>query len=79
LRARPDPIDAALGLDARDAGCGETCALLERYVEAERRGLNARARFPGAAVHLDFCPACGADHDGLLALTTTRGTRWQLH
>ncbi|MDA0159051.1 hypothetical protein OM076_02140 [Solirubrobacter ginsenosidimutans] len=62
-----------LELDRRDAGCGHTCAVLDRYVDAELAGHNARARFGGVAVHLERCPACRADHDGLIA--TTRRTR----
>jgi hypothetical protein len=65
---RPRRIDAALALDDRDAGCGSTCAVLERYVEAELAGGDAGEELPGVAVHLERCPACRADHDGLLAL-----------
>jgi anti-sigma factor RsiW len=61
-----------LDLDGRDAGCGHTRAVLDRYVDAELAGCNARARFQGVAVHLERCPACRADHDGLIA--TTRRT-----
>jgi predicted anti-sigma-YlaC factor YlaD len=59
-------IEAILRLDRRDAGCGTTCAVLERVVEAEVGGEDAAARFPAAVRHLDRCPACRADHDGLL-------------
>jgi len=41
-----------------------TRAVLERYVEAQAVG----ARFAGVAVHLAKCPACRAEHDGLMAL-----------
>jgi hypothetical protein len=41
---------------------------LDRYVEAELGGPDARARFPGVALHLTMCPACRSEHDGLLAL-----------
>jgi hypothetical protein len=60
------PLEAALRLDPRDAGCGATCALLERVVEAEVAGADGAARFPAVAHHLERCPACRADHDGLL-------------
>ncbi|HEY6887518.1 MAG TPA: hypothetical protein VI300_07055 [Solirubrobacter sp.] len=70
---RPDPIEALLDIDPRDAGCGHTCEVLERYVEAELAGRKVPARYRGVAVHLERCPACRADHDGLIA--TTRRTR----
>jgi SAM-dependent methyltransferase len=59
-----------LALDPCDAGCGVTCAVLDRYVEAP----DGRVRFPGVAAHLAVCPACRADHDGLLELTSMRAT-----
>ena len=68
-------LEAVLELDDRDAGCGPTCAALERYVEAEADGGNAAGRLPGIAVHLALCPACRTGHDGLLALTD-RGSCW---
>jgi len=58
-----------LALDERDAGCGATCAALERYVEAELRGERSGAWFEGVAVHLSRCTACRTDHDGLVAVT----------
>jgi hypothetical protein len=60
-----------LAVDPRDAGCAVTCAVLDRYVEAD----DARGRFPGVAVHLAVCPACRADHDGLLELIWTEWRR----
>jgi hypothetical protein len=71
LPAQPDPLD----LDWRDAGCGETCALLDRYVEAELAGEDVREHFLGVAVHLDRCPACRADHDGLITAVTRSRSR----
>jgi hypothetical protein len=62
-------LDGIVALGDRDAGCGGACAALERYVEAELRGEDAAAGFPGIAVHLGSCPACRTDHDGLLALS----------
>jgi predicted anti-sigma-YlaC factor YlaD len=42
--------------------------VLERYVEAGLGGRKAEARFPVIGLHLTKCPACRAEHDGLLAL-----------
>jgi predicted anti-sigma-YlaC factor YlaD len=49
----------------RDAGCEHTRELLDRYVEAE---LADGTPDPSLTAHLHWCPACQADHDGLLAL-----------
>jgi hypothetical protein len=57
-----------LAIDHRDAGCGRTRAVIDRYVECQLRGDDPAAEFPGLAVHLAVCPACRAEHDGLLAL-----------
>lgn len=65
-------IEAILALDAGDAGCGTTCAVLERYVEAELAGQDAGVRFPAVAAHLDRCAACRTDHEGLLAITASQ-------
>lgn len=70
---RAGSVEAVLALAARDAGCGGTCAVLERYVEAELAGQDAGGRFPAVAAHLDLCPACRTDHDGLLALCSPSG------
>jgi predicted anti-sigma-YlaC factor YlaD len=64
-----------LAVDDSDAGCGLTRTVLERYVETELAGHRAGARFPGVALHLTMCPACRADHDGLLALTRASSHR----
>jgi hypothetical protein len=61
-------VERLLHVDPRDAGCGGTCAGLERYVEAEVDGRDAAALFPGMAAHLALCPACRLDHDGLRAV-----------
>jgi hypothetical protein len=57
-----------LAFDDRDAGCGPTCTVLDRYVEIEIGRGDPGAELPGVAVHLTACPACRTDHDGLLAL-----------
>ena len=55
-----------LAMDPADAGCAEASSVVELYVEAEV-GKDPEARFPGVAAHYRACPACRADHDGLLA------------
>jgi hypothetical protein len=55
-------------VDDRDAGCGTTRMVLDRYVEAELGLGDAEAGFTGVALHLTVCRACRTEHDGLLAL-----------
>jgi hypothetical protein len=49
-----------------DAGCTAGEAILDAYVDLELAGRDPIAAFPGTAIHLDSCPGCRADHDGLL-------------
>jgi hypothetical protein len=66
-------IEAALDIDERDAGCEAACDALERYVEAELRGYATALWVEGITVHLNRCPACRTDHDGLLAAIEHEG------
>ncbi|MGH8572711.1 MAG: hypothetical protein ACREX8_09065 [Gammaproteobacteria bacterium] len=60
-------LDEFLAADPVDAGCDAGVPVLDEYVELELAGHDAALRFPGVAEHLRSCPACRADHDGLLA------------
>ena len=51
-----------------ELSCEECFEQLDRYVESERAGTDADAEVPGMRAHLEGCPACGEDHDSLLAL-----------
>jgi hypothetical protein len=57
-----------LAVDDRDAGCGTTRMVLDRYVEAALGLGDPEAAFTGVAVHLAGCRACRTEHDGLRAL-----------
>jgi len=57
-----------VGVAGRDAGCIRGMDVIDLYVEAEIAGLDAARRYPGVAVHLEACPDCAQDHDGLVAL-----------
>jgi predicted anti-sigma-YlaC factor YlaD len=48
-----------------DPGCA-SADILDVYIELELAGENPERSYPGIAVHLRACPACRADHDGLL-------------
>ncbi|MEA2294569.1 MAG: hypothetical protein QOE86_2208 [Solirubrobacteraceae bacterium] len=56
-----------LGPEGPEVTCEECFELLDRYVDLEVDGPDADARIPGMAAHLRGCPACGEDHDSLLA------------
>ncbi|HET8672151.1 MAG TPA: hypothetical protein VFL87_00830 [Thermoleophilaceae bacterium] len=49
-----------------DAGCTAGEAILDAYVELELAGEDPSRVYPGTAIHLESCPGCRADHDGLL-------------
>jgi predicted anti-sigma-YlaC factor YlaD len=49
-----------------DAGCTAGEGVLDAYVELELAGENPARVYPGTAIHLNTCPGCRADHDGLL-------------
>jgi predicted anti-sigma-YlaC factor YlaD len=49
-----------------DAGCTAGEGILASYVDLELAGEDPASVYPGTAIHLKSCPACRADHDGLL-------------
>jgi hypothetical protein len=69
-----DEIDAlvgrVLGPAAPELTCEECFEQLDRYVELELGGRDAREAVPGMLAHLTGCPACREDHDSLVALLT---------
>jgi hypothetical protein len=61
-----------LRTDSDEAGCEETFALIDDYVERELADGDASARYPGIAAHLQFCQPCRCDYDGLLHAAARR-------
>jgi hypothetical protein len=59
-------LDELLRAEAGDAGCAAGEDILGAYVELELAGEDAARACPGTAIHLQSCPGCRADHDGLL-------------
>lgn len=57
------PLDRFLRTHPDDAGCDETRRCLHVYAEAILAGT---ASHPGIAAHLDDCPPCADELDGLL-------------
>jgi predicted anti-sigma-YlaC factor YlaD len=63
-----EQIDRLLGPTGPEVSC-ETCfELIDEYVDLELQGLDADARIPGMREHLDGCPACREEHQGLVEL-----------
>lgn len=60
-------IRGFLGSGEPDAGCGETMSVMHVFAELVLAGADAAARYPGVALHLSRCEACGDDFAGLLA------------
>ena len=59
-------LDELLRAEDGDAGCTAGEAILDAYVELEVAGEDPARVYPGTAIHLQSCPGCRADHDGLL-------------
>jgi hypothetical protein len=59
-------FDELLRAKEGDAGCTAGEDILDAYVELELAGEDPSRVFPGTAIHLESCPGCKADHDGLL-------------
>ena len=59
-------LDELLAADPLDQGCDAGYPVLEQYVELELAGRDPTLSFPSVSAHLRSCPACRADHDGLL-------------
>jgi len=61
-----------LGPAGPEVGCDACFDELDRYVELELAGLDADAAIPGLLAHLDGCPACREEHEGLRAFVGSR-------
>ena len=59
-------LDDLLRAVEGDAGCSVGQDILDAYVELELAGEDPARAFPGTAIHIQSCPGCRADHDGLL-------------
>jgi hypothetical protein len=66
MKTDPRHLDELLRALAGDAGCTAGEDILDAYVELELAGEDPARVFPGTAIHLQSCPGCQTDHDGLL-------------
>jgi hypothetical protein len=53
-----------------EVGCDVCFDELDRYVELALSGADADKAIPGLRAHLDGCPACREEHEGLYALVS---------
>jgi predicted anti-sigma-YlaC factor YlaD len=68
-----EQLDRLLGPTGPEVSC-ETCfELIDEYVDLEVQGLDADARIPGMREHLEGCPACREEHEGLVELAAGGG------
>ena len=63
-----------LGPGGPDAGCEATLELLDRLVEGELAGRTPPDSFRDATRHLDACPDCREDYEGLRQLVRAAGS-----
>jgi predicted anti-sigma-YlaC factor YlaD len=59
-------LDELLRAEDGDPGCTAGEEILDAYVELELAGQDPARVYPGTAMHLESCPGCRADHEGLL-------------
>jgi predicted anti-sigma-YlaC factor YlaD len=69
----PQDLDALLRALDGDAGCTAGEDILDAYVELELAGEDPAHVYPGTAIHLQSCPGCRADHDGILEAVRRSG------
>ena len=62
-----DWLEPLLGRPGHDPGCDVGFAQLDRYCDAVRRGEDVEREFPDLIRHIQNCPACREDTEGLLA------------
>jgi predicted anti-sigma-YlaC factor YlaD len=62
----PRHLDELLRAKDGDAGCTGGEDVLDAYVELELAGEDPARVYPGTAIHLQSCPGCRTDHDGLV-------------
>jgi hypothetical protein len=63
-----------LGRRGADAGCDDSLEVLDLFVEEELEGRRAADTFPAVAVHLESCPDCREDYEGLRELARSNGS-----
>jgi predicted anti-sigma-YlaC factor YlaD len=73
----PASLDELLRAPDGDAGCTASQDILDAYVDLELAGDDAALVHPGTAIHLQSCPGCRSEHDGLLEAARRFGIKPQ--
>lgn len=68
-------LEQFFSVDPRDAGCEQTMALLDVYVDLVVAGHDPELTMPGITAHLRSCLPCRTDYDGLLGAVTAANDR----
>jgi len=68
-----DTLARLLGPAGPEILCDECFARLDEYVDAEVAGADPEAAVPGMRAHLEGCPACAEEYEGLRALVERDG------
>jgi hypothetical protein len=64
-------VERLLGPTGDEVSCDQCFELLDEYVDLELSGADADAALPGLRNHLDGCPACREEHEGLRELAAS--------
>ena len=64
---KDDSLEHLLGRPGRDPGCEMGFTQLDRYCDAVRGGEDVERKFPNLVRHIQNCPDCREDTEGLLA------------
>jgi hypothetical protein len=59
-------LDELLRATDGDTGCTAGAEILDAYVELELAGEDPARAYPGTSIHLESCPGCRVERDGLL-------------
>jgi hypothetical protein len=62
-----------LGRGGADAGCDDSLEVLDQLVEEEMAGRVVAEVFPDVALHLEACPDCREEYEGLRDLVGASG------
>lgn len=66
-------VERLLGPRQDEVGCDECFERLDEFVELELAGLDADRAVPGLRAHLEGCPACREEYEGLSELAAGSG------
>ena len=67
-RATSSSLESLLGPVGPEVSCEQCFELLDEYVDLELAGADPDAELPGMRAHLEGCPACREEYEGLREL-----------